>query len=147
MAGGRALSRILKDDDGMPSSAGLWKWAKDFNEVAEKLAQARELGIEHILGEVVDIADNDNADVRIVHDQHGNPEAKIDGEAIQRSKLRVETRLKYAAMIAPKKYGDKLDVTSKGQALAPANSVTIDARVQSIVMTARRRREAAEMLD
>jgi hypothetical protein len=31
---------------------------------------------------------------------------------VARSKLRIETRLKMASKLAPKKYGDKLDLTA-----------------------------------
>lgn len=39
----------------------------------------------------------------------------IDTEHIQRSKLRVETRLKLLAKWNPKRYGDRIDVTSGGE--------------------------------
>jgi hypothetical protein len=36
----------------------------------------------------------------------------MDFEWVARSKLRVETRLKMAGKLAPKKYGEKLDINA-----------------------------------
>jgi len=39
-------------------------------------------------------------------------------EALGHRRLQIETRLKYAAMIKPRKYGPKLDLTSDGEKLS-----------------------------
>ena len=39
----------------------------------------------------------------------------LNGEHIQRSRLRVDTRKWYLSKLNPKKYGDKVDVTTKGK--------------------------------
>lgn len=46
-----------------------------------------------------------------------NRETVLNTEHVQRSKLRIETRLKLLSKWFPKKYGDKLDVTSAGNEL------------------------------
>ena len=75
---------------------------------------------------------------------------------VQRSKLGVETRKWLMSKLLPRKYGDRIDITSDGECLA-APRLQIDARVQSIVMqTAEQMRtreaqfcpaEALELLD
>ncbi len=61
---------------------------------------------------------------------------------VQAIKLEVDTQKWLLSKLAPHTYGDKLDVTSKGEALA-APSHMVDARVQSIVMQAAARMKAA----
>lgn len=57
-------------------------------------------------------------------------------------KVRIDARKWAASKFNPSAYGDKLDVTSKGEALA-APSHMVDARVQSIVMQAAMRMAGA----
>lgn len=101
---GRAVSRILREDDGMPAASVFWDWVYSDPEASEKLARAREQGVEARLDEIEEIADDHEIDVK-------------------RARLMVDTRLKLAAMIAPRRYGAKLDLTSGGEKL-PANQVT-----------------------
>lgn len=54
---------------------------------------------------MLDIADSSNADISIVEGR-----LVVDGDAIQRAKLRIETRKWMLSKLAPKKYGDKLEV-------------------------------------
>ena len=64
---------------------------------------------------------------------------------VQAVKLEVDTHKWLLSKLEPHTYGDKLDVTSKGEALA-APSHQVDARVQSIVMQAAMRMKAGETL-
>lgn len=139
MSAGRALSRVLAEDEGMPSASTFWRWHLEDEDLQDKVARAREAGVEAIMQEVVEIADNANGDVYIEQTERG-PRARIDGEAISRSKLRVETRFKYAQMVAPRKYGVKVDVTSGNEPLpAPQTPVLVDARMQSLIAIALQR--------
>lgn len=64
-----------------------------------------------------------------------------DSVHVQRARLQVETRKWLMSKLAPKKYGERLDVTSSGEKL-PVPEHQIDARIQSIIMQARMRRAA-----
>ena len=148
-ATGRALSRVLKDDDGMCTVPTFLEWCENDSALLNKVTRAREHGVEVLLDETLEIADETNADAYIETAADGTQRAKIDGEAIQRSKLRVLTRQQYASMIAPRKYGNRLDLTSGGEKLeAPqVNQVTlVDARVQSLIAIAMQRREEEQVL-
>lgn len=134
-AAGIPISRTLRENEGMPVATTFWKWHFDDVDLQQKVARAREHGVEALLDEARDIVDNPNGDAYLDYDRHGKPVAKIDGEAIARSRLRAETRIKMAQMIQPRKYGAKVDITSGGDKL-PANPAHIDARIQSITMMA-----------
>jgi len=73
---------------------------------AARIACAREIGEEVIAQECLEIADDGSNDW--VETKHG---PQVNMECVNRSKLRVETRLKLLAKWNPKKYGDKLDLS------------------------------------
>lgn len=68
--------------------------------------------------EILDIADDATNDwMADNYDEGKTPGYELNGENIQRSKLRVDTRKWLMAKMKPKRYGDKLDVTTDGKAL------------------------------
>lgn len=119
VATGRFISRILAEDEGMCSPPTFWKWViVDGNEdLSNKLAHARARGIEALLdecGEIADDAINDYVERKRGEETY----TAFDKEHVQRSKLRIETRIKLAQMLNPKKYRPGLDVTSGGKELS-----------------------------
>lgn len=117
LSGGRAVSRILADDDGMPAASQFWKWHFEDETLQEKVAGARVNGVEALMDETLTIADDGTNDFVEKTRDDGSTYDAFNGEHVQRSKLRVDTRHKYAQMIAPRKYGPKLDLTSGGEKL------------------------------
>lgn len=105
---GFSLRTALSQED-MPSSQTFYKWIDDDEIKSKQYARACEERAEYMAQEILDIADENNADAYI--DDEGN--AKIDGNVVQRSKLRVDTRKWLMSKQAPKKYGDKTDTTVK----------------------------------
>ena len=123
-ASGRPVSKILDEDEGMPSRSCFWRWHFEDEELRDKLARAREHAADVYLDEAVKIADTPREGV-VETEKHLN----VGGEAIPftevrredmlgHRKLQIETRIKAAQMIAPRKYGPKLDLTSGGDKLA-----------------------------
>jgi hypothetical protein len=86
---------------GVPHSTFLL-WMKDDAELADSYARAREDLIERIANEVIELSD---ADVGL------QPDGKKDWAAVQKHKLQVDTRKWLLSKLAPKKYGDKLELT------------------------------------
>lgn len=87
-----------------------YEFRESSDEAGKRYARAKELQADAIVEEAIDIADHNTDDTLV--DELGN--ARPDNEWIQRSKLRVDTRKWLAGKLRPKKYGDKLDLTSKG---------------------------------
>ena len=71
-----------------------------------KYACARDMGLDAMADELLDIADDGTNDWG--YDDKGNPKPDIDH--IKRSALRVDVRKWYLSKLAPKRYGDKLNV-------------------------------------
>jgi hypothetical protein len=152
---GRALAAILREDqilndspESNPSHDAVSDWLDQSDDFKRRIERAREAGAEKLLGEIIDIADNATGDVYI--DEKGQP--RIDGDCVQRAKLKVYAREAYAKKIAPKRFGDRIDMTSGGEKLpapAPATLVQIaDNRVQTLIaLAAQRKAEKDRLLD
>jgi hypothetical protein len=92
----------------VPAASTIFKWLTENEDFAEQYARAREAQADTLADEILDIADDGS------NDYMGEDKA-YDGDAVQRSKLRVDARKWVAAKLKPKKYGDKLDLTSGGE--------------------------------
>jgi hypothetical protein len=110
-ATGETIASILRTP-GMPSRTQFYAWLEDETR-AERFARARAAAMDAIADEAMVIADDGANDTYT--DDEGR--TRTDMDVIQRSKLRVETRLKLLAKWAPKQYGDKLELA--GDANAP----------------------------
>lgn len=120
---GRFVSRILAEDEGMPSGATWWRWVFNDETLENKVTQARARGVEALLDECGEIADDGLNDYVEKQGKDGSTYMAFDKEAVMRSKLRVDTRIKLAQMLKPKTYGPKLDLTSDGKAINIAAEV------------------------
>lgn len=91
----------------------LKRWLNDNEEFRTLYARAKEDQADHLAEEIIAIADDSKNDTQ--KDDEGNEIVNHDN--IQRAKLRVDARKFIAAKLKPKKYGDKLDVTSDGESI------------------------------
>lgn len=115
IAEGEPLRQICRED-GMPAWRTVYSWMSVNDEFAARFARARDIGEEAIGQECLDIADNAANDWMEKFDQHGECIGwQLNGDHVQRSKLRIETRLKLLAKWNPKKWGDKVDMNHGGQ--------------------------------
>ena len=134
LATGRSINKTLTEDEGMPASSVFWRWVSQSEETQNKLVHARGLAVEKWLSEVIEIVDEPTGEAYIDYDRDGHPVAKMSGDSVRRAIMRAEYRLKAAAMLLPKRYGAKVDVTSGGEALKPTQLT--DNRVQALVTMA-----------
>ena len=103
IAKGESMVSICASE-GMPSQALVYRWLTVDSEFVERYARAREQQAEHYLDEIIAISDDVSLDE--IMDGEGNP--RTNHEAIQRSRLKVDTRKWAMSKLAPKKYGDKI---------------------------------------
>ena len=120
LAEGVPLREICRQD-GMPEWRTIYDWmVKDDAAVAAgggaglsaSIARAREIGYDAMAEDCLRIADDASNDW--METEHG---PRLNAEHVQRSKLRIETRLKLLAKWNPKKYGERVQVA--GDADAP----------------------------
>lgn len=118
IAAGEPLTRICRSDEKFPCPSVFRDWCDADEALAIAYARAREIGFDAIAEEALDIADDGSNDFIEKTRNDGSTYEAFDAEHVQRSKLRVETRLKLLAKWDPKRFGDKLDLTSGGEKLA-----------------------------
>lgn len=105
---GVSLVRVLKNGKGRyPKYSQFMQWLCDDKELADKYAKAKEVQADYIAEEILDIADDGTNDWMLANDPE-NPGYKANGEHLNRSRLRVDTRKWIASHLKPKKYGDRV---------------------------------------
>lgn len=126
IAMGESVLQICRDDD-MPEARTVYLWLlrddkKEFLELYEK---AREIQSEYFYDEMIDIADDGRNDY--MERQIGEDVSITvpDHDHINRSRLRVDTRKWMLARMNPRKYGERLDLTTKGKSLKEPRPVAI----------------------
>ena len=98
-----------------------YKWLNDDENNAKKYARAAEIRSEMIFEEMLDIADKQDKDVYI--DAEGKE--RTDHNVIHRNKLQIDTRKWYLSKMMPKRYGDRLDLTTNNESINKAQQAPI----------------------
>jgi hypothetical protein len=110
--------RSIGADEKMPSAATIYNWLldEDKKEFLEQYEAAKNIQAELMFEELLEIADESST--VIIGDD------KSDGARVQANRLRVDTRKWYLSKVLPKKFGDKLDMTTNHKDL-PVSTPTI----------------------
>jgi len=104
--------RSACQEEGMPAPVTIFQWIRKHEEFAKQYARACEERTEAMSEDILDISDDGSNDW--MEKRFGDTEAWVtNGEALQRSRLRVDTRKWLMSKMKPKKYGDKLDLTAE----------------------------------
>lgn len=97
ISNGESLKKVT-DEEGMPSRVTVHAWLIKYPTFLNKYEAARDLQADVYADEMDDIAHDPTLDV-------------------QRARLIIDTRKWTASKLKPKKYGDKLDMTTNGKDL------------------------------
>jgi hypothetical protein len=119
ISAGESVRSITRDKH-LPCAATVYNWLldKDKRDFLEQYTIARATQAEVMFEELLDIADDGTNDWMEKENKDGSSYTVLDHEHVQRSKLRVDTRKWYLSKVLPKKFGDKLDMTSDGEKIA-----------------------------
>lgn len=117
MSEGESLRSICRDEH-MPNVATVCKWLslKTFPEFNEQYAKAREIQAESLFEELFEIADDASNDWMEKHNSEGECIGwQLNGEHVQRSRLRLDTRKWALSKMFPKKFGEfsRTELTGK----------------------------------
>lgn len=102
--------REITEQDQMPVPSTIFLWLSKHPSFSDNYAKAQSDRTNLLAEEILDIADNGTNDWMERHGQD-NEGWITNGEALQRSRLRVDTRKWLMAKMAPKKYGDSNTTT------------------------------------
>ena len=125
LAGGASLVTICKDE-AMPGRRTVLDWLDDdkHDSFRTKYARARDAQADLLAAQIVDIADTPLMGVKTKTNDRGEVET-TEGDMIEHRRLQVDARKWYASKLAPKKYGDRQEITGKdGAPLIPESPPT-----------------------
>lgn len=111
IADGKSLRQIAAIP-GMPSTTTITKWLNERPEFTAQYMRAREEQADKFAQEIVAIADENCVVVEHPDGPDGKAEVKFDSALVQHQKLRIDARKWVASKLAPKKYGDKIEIES-----------------------------------
>ena len=125
MAKGRSL-RAICQDEGMPARSTVHLWeVNNVDGFSDRYARAQFIRVLEMADETLDIADNASNDWMATNDPE-NSGFKLNGEAVARSRLRVDTRKWMSSKLAPKLFGDKLTHANDPENPLPDGSGAVD---------------------
>jgi hypothetical protein len=130
LADGESLRSICRDPDGVfPNRATVIEWVTiDREGFASQYARARDIGLDVMAERALEIAATPAKAYKVKRtrvvgavatDGDDDPELGTEiestsGDAVDRSKLHVDTLKWYLSKLAPKRYGDKIQVEHSG---------------------------------
>jgi len=128
LATGESLRSICKDEK-MPREATVRLWIiKDVGGCAKEYTQARDIGIDARVDEILEIAYTVEDGVTLTREPDGSTRI-VKGDMLGHRRLKTDTLKWYICKLAPKKYGDRLDLTHKGDSTAPIVISPTDAKL------------------
>ncbi len=116
IAAGESMRNICKEDD-MPDRATvhLWLLNKDNKDFTIQYETACNTRAENMFEELLEISDDGTNDFMERESKDGGKFSVLNSEAVSRSRLRVDTRKWFLSKVMPKKYGERLDLTTNGK--------------------------------
>jgi hypothetical protein len=122
---GQSLRSICASER-MPDERTVRRWVQaDHQGFAARYAVARDLGMDAMADELLEIADDGTNDWMERQNQAGETVLVFNKENFQRSRLRFDARRWLMSKIASKRYGDKTAVEMTGANGGPVQSLTI----------------------
>ena len=113
-------------DEAMPAARTIYYWLSKNKDFAEQYSLAQADRTHAMAEEIIDISDDGSNDW--MERKNGDSAAWIaNGEAIQRSRLRVDTRKWLMSKSVPKKYGDKVANEHSGPNGGPIETKDVSA--------------------
>lgn len=121
--------------EGKPSKWTIQRWRARLTEFDEAFCLARDMGFDSMAEECVHIAEDGSDDWEEREKRDGTTYLAINTEAVARSKLRIETRLKLLACWDRRRYGpqQQVELTGKDGGPVEMDSTTRSARLAGLV--------------
>lgn len=127
LATGQSLRAICRDPH-MPDEKAVRKWVtKDAAHLGPQYTLAREMGMDSLAEEVIEISDQPCM----------GPDGFIDNGAVQRARLMADSRRWFLSKAMPKKYGDKVTQEITGE-----DGGALITRIELVPVAARPRAQA-----
>ena len=119
LSSGESVRTICKSDE-MPEKQTILRWLSSKPEFCAQYEKAKQLAAEALAEDIFDIADDNAFD----YTEGADGQLRVNNDAIQRARLRVDVRKWYLSKIMPKKYGEKQQVEVAGKDGEPIQTVS-----------------------
>jgi hypothetical protein len=130
IASGESVKAICVDPD-MPAEKTIYSHLEKDEAFAQRYTRAREAQMDHYAEEILEIADDSSRDYIEKQNSDCTTYKAFDAEHVNRSRLRVDSRKWLMSKLAPKKYGDKVQVGGD-----PGNPIRIT-RIERVIVDPR----------
>jgi len=97
----------------MPDKSTVFRWLAINEAFRDQYARAREAQADTLVDEILEISDDGRNDYMTSMGEGEETLAyRLNGEHVQRSRLRVDSRKWFASKVAPRKYGDRIQLAN-----------------------------------
>lgn len=133
LAQGYSLRTVCKPDE-RPSVVTVFNWMRKFPEFVKQYEKAKEEAADALAEEILDIADDGTNDWMEKLGKDEQPIGwQINGEHVQRSRLRVDSRKWIASKLKPKKYGERSTTELTGKDGGPIETRNLQESDQDVI--------------
>lgn len=106
----KGLIPLCKENPHWPDRSTIKEWILTKNGFSAKYAKAKMEQADFMAEEMVSIADDSSNDDEIRYNEQGEPYTVVNSEHVARSRLRLDTRKWLASKLAPKVYGERVQL-------------------------------------
>jgi hypothetical protein len=106
----KSLWDICSVHPNLPCSRTIARWIADDETLCQKYSRAKELQADFMAAQIRSIADECRIGVKTTDRGEGKVET-VTGDMVERSRLQIDARKWLASKLAPKKYGDKMELS------------------------------------
>ncbi len=111
---GESLRSVCRDPE-MPAKSTVLRWLREMPDLRDQYAAARDDLMEYWASDIIEIADDGSLDTMKGLNKYGDEVMVPNHANVQRDRLRIDARKWLLSKLAPRKYGDRLDVEVSGQ--------------------------------
>lgn len=107
------LKHLCEKNEHWPIPNTIYRWRDIVPGFREMYAQAKMKQADFLAEEIVDIADNARNDFMETVSEEEGVGYRLNGEHVNRSRLRIDTRKWIASKLLPRVYGDKIQTETR----------------------------------
>lgn len=127
------LRKLCTIHDDLPTSETVYQWRYQNADFSAQYAQAKLKQADFMAEEILEISDDGNNDwMEALSESEKSVGWKLNGEHVQRSRLRIDTRKWLASKLLPKTYGTQASESDE-EKLAREKQERINKRTQELL--------------
>lgn len=124
---GESLRAVCRDPE-MPAKSTVLRWLREKPELRDQYTNARDDLMEYWASDILEIADDGTLDTMPGLNKFGDEVMVSNHANVQRDRLRVQARQWLLSKLAPRVYGDRLEVEHGGEISHKVDITTLSAR-------------------